>query len=450
MITDMTSGHPNKILWQFALPMLLSTVFQQIYNIADSIIAGRFIDENALAAIGASYPITMLFMAIALGCNIGCSVIISQLFGAQKYAEMKTAIFTALIAFGVLSLFLMGIGLIFSSPMLHLLNTPFNIFEASGIYLRIYVLGMFFLFLYNISTGIFMALGDSRTPLYFLIASSLGNIVLDIVFVVYLKAGIAGIAWATFLAQGIASLLAFITLMKRLKKVKTPDRLALFSLPLLKKILRIAIPSILQQSFISIGNLLIQGLINSYGAAIIAGYASAMKLNTFAITAFTTLGNSLSSFTAQNIGAKQINRIKEGYRAGLQIGFVIILPFFIGYFFFKTYMISLFMEAPTPIALETGQQFLTIVAPFYFVVAVKLVTDGILRGIGAMKPFMIATFSDLILRVFLSYVLAHFMGPLGIWLSWPIGWTIGTSLSVLFYRRSSTQNFRSASLQHTL
>lgn len=450
MITDMTEGRPSKTLWAFSLPMICSTIFQQLYNIADSVIAGRYINENALAATGASYPITMLFMAVALGCNIGCCVVISQLFGAKKYHKMKSAVSTSFITFTILSLLLMLMGLIFCNPMLRLLNTPTDIFEESGIYLRIYILGLVFLFIYNISTGIFTALGDSKTPLYFLIASSIGNIVLDIVFVVFLNGGIAGIAWATFLAQGISCILAFITLQCHLKKIKNTEDAPLFSVEMLRSITLIALPSILQQSFISVGNLFIQGLVNSYGASVIAGYSAAIKLNTFALTSFTTLGNGLSSFTAQNIGANKLERVKKGFNAGLLMAFCVVIPFFILYFFCNKAMICLFIKSPTPEALLTGKQFLTIVAPFYLVISIKLIADGVLRGAGAMKAFMIATFSDLILRVIISYILSYFLGAVGIWLSWPIGWIIGAVLSYMFYAQGIKQSFSFVKLREAL
>lgn len=450
MITDMTEGSPSKTLWTFSFPMLCSTIFQQLYNIADSVIAGRYINENALAATGASYPITMLFMAVALGCNIGCCVVISQLFGAKKYDKMKSAVSTSFITFTLLSLLLTLIGLIFCTPMLRLLNTPTNILESSGTYLRIYILGLIFLFIYNISTGIFTALGDSKTPLYFLVASSLGNILLDIVFVVFLNGGIAGIAWATFLAQGISSILAFITLRRRLKKRDCKKSTPLFSTEMLKSITLIALPSVLQQSFISVGNLFIQGLVNSYGASVIAGYSAAIKLNTFALTSFTTLGNGLSSFTAQNIGAGKLERVKKGFNAGLIMAFCVVIPFFILYFFCNKMMICLFIKSPTTEALLTGKQFLTIVAPFYIIISIKLIADGVLRGAGAMKAFMIATFSDLILRVIISYILSYFLGSIGIWLSWPIGWSIGAILSYIFYVQGIKQSFSFVKLREAL
>ena len=435
MIKDLTEGEPRKILWQFTLPMFVSVIFQQLYNIADSIIVGNYArhGEDALAAVGASYPITMIFMAIALGCNVGCSVIISQLFGAKRYREMKTAVNTTLLASAVLSVILTAFGLIFSPLMLTALQTPDNIFLDAGVYLKIYIGGFLFLFLYNVTTGIFTSLGDSKTPLYFLIGSSLSNIALDWVFVAVCHWDVAGVAWATFICQGIACVLAMFTLLKRLKTVVCEGKPELFSFPMLIRIGRIAIPSVLQQSFVSVGNIFIQRLINGYGSSVIAGYSAAIKINTFAITCFGTLGNAISNFTAQNIGAGKEKRVKQGFVTGLTMGFLIGLPFFLMCFFRSTALIRLFMDGESAEALNTGVQFLRIVAPFYFVVSMKLVADGVLRGSGIMVYFMISTFADLILRVVLGYVLAIPFDTTGIWMSWPVGWTIGTGLSLMFY-----------------
>lgn len=437
MIKDLTKGNPGKVLCQFALPMFVSVIFQQLYNIADSIIVGNFAanGEEGLAAVGASYPITMIFMAIAMGCNVGCSVVISQLFGAKKYRDMKTAVYTTLIASLGISVILTIFGVGLSNAMLRMINTPENIFYDAGVYLKIYIGGFLFLFLYNVVTGIFTSLGDSKTPLYFLICSSVGNILLDWVFVAIFHWDVAGVAWATFICQGIASVLAVVTLRKRLKEVVCEEKPELFSLTMLKKIALFAIPSVLQQSFISVGNIFIQNLINGFGSSVIAGYSAAIKINTFGITCFTTIGNAVSSFSAQNVGAGDNERVKQGLRAGQIIGLIVAVPFFVLCFFQGSMLIRLFMNEETTTALDTGVQFLKIVAPFYFVVSMKLTTDGLLRGSGAMGSFMIATFSDLILRVILGYVLSIPFGTTGIWMSWPIGWSIGTALSLAFYAK---------------
>lgn len=437
MNKDLTVGEPRKILWQFALPMFISVIFQQLYNIADSVIVGNFAmhGEDALAAVGASYPITMIFMAIALGCNAGCAVVISQLFGAKKYREMKTAVSTTLLASFVISIVLTVCGLLFSRGMLKMISTPENIFADADVYLKIYIGGFIFLFFYNVVTGIFTSLGDSKTPLYFLIGSSVSNIILDYVFVAMLHWDVAGVAWATFVCQGIACVLALFTLQKRLKSIEVGEKAESFSWPMLKKVMAFAIPSILQQSFVSVGNIFVQNLINSFGSSVIAGYSAAIKINTFAVTCFSTIGNAVSSFTAQNVGAGYYDRVKQGLKSGLLMGLIIGIPFFVSGFFGGGILIKLFMKEQSTVALETGVQFLKIVAPFYFVIPMKLITDGLLRGSGAMRYFMISTFSDLILRVALGYILAVPFGTTGIWMSWPIGWTIGTVLSLWFYKK---------------
>ena len=437
MNKDLTFGEPRKILWQFALPMFISVIFQQLYNIADSIIVGNFAmhGEEALAAVGASYPITMIFMAIALGCNTGCAVVISQLFGAKKYREMKTAVSTTLLASLVISIVLTIFGLLFSHGMLKMISTPENIFADADAYLKIYIGGFVFLFFYNVVTGIFTSLGDSKTPLYFLIGSSVSNIILDYVFVAMFHWDVAGVAWATFVCQGIACVLALFTLQKRLKSIEVGEKAESFSWPMLKKVMAFAIPSILQQSFVSVGNIFVQNLINRFGSSVIAGYSAAIKINTFAVTCFSTTGNAVSSFTAQNVGAGYYDRVKKGLKAGLLMGLIIGIPFFVSGFFGGGILMKLFMKEQSTVALETGIQFLKIVAPFYFVIPMKLITDGLLRGSGAMRYFMISTFSDLILRVALGYILAVPFGTTGIWMSWPIGWTIGTVLSLWFYKK---------------
>lgn len=436
MIKDLTEGNPQTVLWKFTIPMFISVIFQQLYNIADSVIAGKFAGENALAAVGASYPITMIFMAIAVGSNIGCSVVISQLFGAKEYGKMKTAVFTTLISSAALSAALTAGGLLGSRGLMMMINTPENIFTDGALYLRIYLGGFLFLFLYNVATGIFTSLGDSKTPLYFLIGSSIGNIFLDIWFVAGFHWGVAGVAWATFLAQGAACVMALMTLAQRLKRVQTAEKYELFSGDMLKRISRIAVPSILQQSFISVGNIFIQSLVNSFGSSVIAGYSAAIKLNTFTITCFTTMGNGVSSFTAQNLGGGRIERVKKGFGAGIKMCLLAAIPFFIVFFIFGENMIQLFMSGDGGgTALETGKVFLRIVSPFYFVISVKLIGDGVLRGAGAMRLFMIATFTDLVLRVLLSYILAGIFGVTGIWMSWPIGWSIATVLTCVFYRQ---------------
>ena len=435
MNVDLTVGKPEKVLWKFCLPLFGSIIFQQLYNIADSLVAGKFIGENALAAVGNSYEITLIFIAFAFGCNIGCSVIVSQYFGARDYRTMKTAVYTAMISSAIICLMLMLIGMIGCDVLMKLIHTPEEVFANSKLYLDIYLWGLPFVFFYNIATGIFSALGDSRTPFIFLAFSSTSNIALDVLFVTTFDLGVAGVAWATFLCQGVSCILALSVVFYRLKNINTDGKVSLFSISLFIKFAKIAIPSILQQSFISVGNIVIQRVINGFGAGVMAGYSASVKLNNLVITSFTTLGNGVSNYTAQNIGARKLHRIKDGFRAGIKMVWILSIPLATLYFFAGRQLLYLFMSDPTDIAIQTGIDYLKILAPFYLVISVKLIADGILRGSEMMSRFMISTFSDLILRVTLAALLARtFLGATGIWCAWPIGWTVATFMSVYFYR----------------
>ncbi len=434
MNKDLTVGKPESVLCKFCLPLFGSIIFQQLYNIADSFVAGKFIGDNALAAVGNSYEITLIFIAFAFGCNIGCSVLAAQLFGAKRYNDMKTAVYTSLISSAVTCLILMIVGTVFCDGLLRLIKTPEEVFADSKLYLDIYIYGLPFVFLYNVATGIFSALGDSKTPFIFLACSSLSNIGVDILFVTAFKMGVAGVAWATFLCQGISCVLALVVVFLRFRTIKTEGKVKLFSWRLLGSFSIVAVPSILQQSFISVGNIIIQSVINGFGTAVMAGYSASVKLNNMVITSLTTLGNGISNFTAQNLGAAKFDRIKAGFRAGLKLVWALCIPLVLIYEFAGKWLVYIFLDNPTGAAMDTGVLFLRIVSPFYFVVAAKLVSDGILRGAGLMKKFMIATFTDLILRVALAEVLSRTaLGATGIWLSWPIGWAIATVLSIVFY-----------------
>ena len=436
MNKDLTVGKPSTVLWKFCLPLFGSIIFQQLYNIADSWVAGKFISQNALAAVGNSYEITLIFIAFAFGCNMGCSVVVSQLFGAKEYSNMKTAVYTSMLTSAVICGALMLVGLLGCDSLLTLINTPEEVFADSKLYLDIYVWGLPFVFFYNIATGIFSALGDSKTPFVFLAVSSLSNIGMDILFVEAFDMGVAGVAWATFLCQGVSCVLAVVVVLLRLRKIHTEGKVRVFSGELLKRFILIAVPSTLQQSFVSTGNIIIQSVINGFGTDVMAGYSAAVKLNNLVITSFTTLGNGISNFAAQNIGAGKMERVKAGFIAGLKLVWLLCAPILLLYFIWGKGLMGFFLDEPTELALSTGVIFLRILSPFYFVVSAKLVADGILRGAGMMKQFMMATFTDLILRVVLAFVLSGtVLGSTGIWCAWPVGWCVATAMSIRFYHR---------------
>ena len=368
-------------------------------------------------------------------------MVVARHFGSKNYSRLKTTVTTSLIASVVIGLLLMGMGLIGADFLLRLIQTPAEIFGDSLEYLLIYLGGFLFLLVYNIATGIFSALGDSRTPFYFLAVSSVTNVFVDILFVAQFQMGVAGVAWATFLCQGIAAALALGVVIKRLKSLPESEKAPWFSADCLKELSLIAIPSILQQGFISVGNIMIQSMINGFGMAAVGGYSAAVKLNNMTITSVTAIGNGMSNYTAQNAGAGLPERIETGLSAGIKLAVGIAFVFTGLYLLAGPVFVGLFITDGNQAALSAGVLFLRIVSPFYLVIAVKLIADGILRGVNRMKLFMSATLTDLVIRVVCAAIFSRGLGLTGIWLSWPIGWIIAASLSLFFYRAVKQQRF---------
>lgn len=433
MAKDLTTGREGKTLFLYVLPMLGSMLFQQLYNIADTLVAGKFLGADALASVGNSYEITLIFLAFGGGMNMGSGIIIGQLFGAKDHVKVKTAITTSYISVIALSIVLTIFGVLACDWMLNAISTPAHLFHLSETYLDIYIYGLIFLFLYNVSTGIFAALGDTKTPFYFLLFSSTLNIILDIAFVVLLDMGISGLAWATFLCQGLSAILAMSSLFRKLKDITRQVVAPIFSGKILKKIISVAIPSMCQQSFVSIGNIMVQSIINSFGGAVMAGYAAAIKLNGVSISLISTTGNGVAAFAAQNIGAKKFDRVLNVRRATLKILSIISVSMCIIYSVFGNKLLTLFIDSSETEVIKVGVSFLRMVSPFYAVVMFKSVTDAVMRGAGDSRPFMYSTLLDLFLRALLSFVFSSFFGYIGIWLSWPFGWTAGTLLAFYFY-----------------
>ena len=304
---------PSRALFAFALPMIIGNLFQQAYTIVDSAIVGHYVGETALAAVGASYALTSIFICVAIGGGIGASVIISQHFGGHAYSRMKTSIRTAMLSFLLISLMLGGIGLCFSRQIMEALNTPADAMDIAVIYLNIYFYGLPFLFMYNILSSMFNALGESRIPLYLLIFSSVLNIFLDLYMVATLHLGVAGAAYATFIAQGISAVCSFLIFLHTLRRLDGKAE-TWFSKAEFSSMSRIALPSILQQSTVSIGMMLVQSVVNGFGTQILAGFSAGMRIESLCVVPMAAIGNALSSYTAQNIGAEKHERISLGYR----------------------------------------------------------------------------------------------------------------------------------------
>lgn len=426
---------PLKALLIFAFPMIIGNLFQQFYTMVDSVVVGRFVSEHALAAVGASYSLTNVFISIAIGGGVGASVLTSRYFGSREYRKMKTSVTTAMISFLMVSLILGGIGLFFGQEIMKLLNTPENILEQATEYLNIYFLGLPFLFMYNILSAMFNALGRSKIPLYLLIFSSVFNIVLDVVFVREFHMGVAGVAWATLIAQGISAVVAFLLFVREMKQYQGEKGDTRFDKEEFSRMSRIALPSILQQSTVSIGMMLVQSVVNSFGAEMLAGFSAAMRIESICIVPMAAMGNVMSSFTAQNLGAGKQERVVKGYHTGYGIvfGFGIILCVILEFFYQP--LIGMFLgEEGTALAISTGTDYLRFIGWFFTFIGLKMITDGLLRGAGDMKMFTVANLVNLSIRVIMAVTLAPVFGIAMVWYAVPVGWAANYVISFLEYR----------------
>ena len=425
---------PLRALFLFALPMIVGNLFQQFYTMADSMVVGRYVSENALAAVGASYSLTNVFICVAIGGGAGASVLTSRYFGAREYDRMKGSISTALLSFLAVSLVLAALGLSLGREFMILLKTPEDILNMAVEYLNIYFCGLPFLFMYNVLSSMFNALGRSRIPLYLLIFSSVFNIVLDIWMVRSLHLGIAGVAWATLIAQGISALVSFLIFLRELKSYPgTPKKLC--SPGELSSMCRVALPSIFQQSTVSIGMMLVQSVVNSFGPQMLAGFSAGMRVESLCIVPMAALGNAMSSYTAQNLGSRQTGRVREGYHAALRLTAFFAVFLCLSLEFFHAPIITSFLGSDgTSLALETGSSYLRFIGFFFALIGLKMSTDGLLRGAADMKLFTLANLANLSLRVIFAVTMAPRFGIAMVWYAVPLGWLVNFLISFWEYR----------------
>ena len=472
---DMLKDAPGKSLFFFALPMILGNLFQQFYNMADSVIVGRYVGEDALAAVGASYSLTTVFIMIAIGGGIGASVITSQYLGAREYGKMKISVYTALISFAAVSIVLGAFGFVMCQRILLALRTPANILEDAVLYLRIYFVGLPFLFMYNVLSAVFNALGNSKTPLYLLLFSSVLNIFLDLFMVLALHLGVAGVAIATVTAQGLSAVISFLLLIGALRKFRggaqvcgsgltaeawkrqeaelereigcrelvsaeankakrKAEREKMYSLEMLGSMVKIAIPSMVQQSIVSIGMLLVQSVVNGFGSSVLAGYTSGMRVESICIVPMIATGNAMSTFTAQNLGAGNPDRVKKGYFTayGIVIGFAVLILAVLS--LFHVSIISAFIEDGSSIeAFAAGDQYLRFIRFFFVFIGMKAITDGVLKGAGDVAVFTLANLVNLGIRVFVSFRFAGIWGVEAVWYAVPMGWSVNYLISFLWF-----------------
>ncbi len=435
---DMTAGSPFKIILLFSVPLILSATLQQLYNLADNFIAGHFIANlDSFNAVGIVYPITVVFLDIAVGFGVGCGVVAAKFFGARDMKNLKKTATVGLISTIVLALIVTAIGFGVIYPLLNGMIGKSNnegCFNEALSYMLIYIAGVLFLFLYNYSMYMFQAFGNSKTPLYFLVFSTLLNIGLDLLFVMPIKMNNAGLALGTIISEGIAGVLSVVVLFKSIAKFDA-KHYEKFDKSILKSITGIAVPSILQGCFISVGGVLITAILTSVGGESVAGgYSASYKICYLAINIFTVLCNALSNYVSQNVGAKKYDRIMKGYFSTFIISAIFcaiaiasILPF--GEFWVRLFL-SEDAEGDVQIIVDAGKQFILCVVPFFVFMVVKIPLDGILKGATDMLGFTLGTSVDLICRVVGALVLGKLFGYEGIFFAWPVGWGVGMCISI--------------------
>ena len=431
LITDV----PLKALTFFAMPMILGSFFQQIYNMADSIIVGQFVGSAALAAVGACAALTNVFICVALGAGVGAGVLVSRYFGAREYGKMKTIVSTSLISFLILSIVLGVVGFRFSYSMMSVLQTPADILDDAVLYLRIYFVGFPFLFMYNILSNMFTSIGESKIPLGLLIFSSILNIFMDLWMVAGLGLGVFGAALATLIAQGISAVFSFLLFLSRMRRYKSHfgwfDRKELYSM------LQVAVPSVLQQSTVSIGMMIVQAVVNPFGTQALAGYAATMRVENVFSLIFVSIGNAVSPYVSQNLGAKKIERIKKGSHAALVLDIFFAVLAFIVIEALHTQISSLFLgKDGTTLAYQVSEEYMRWLGYFFIFMGIKMATDGVLRGLGIMCPFLIANMVNLAIRLFVALVFAPHFGIAFVWLAVPAGWFANFLISYVALRRS--------------
>lgn len=436
---DMTKGNPTKLIFYFAMPMLLGNLVQQLYIMIDAVIVGKFVSVDALAAVGATGAINFFMISLIIGLMSGIAVVVAQYFGFQDYNKLKDVIATASIAVIWAGIFFTIIGVLLAKPLLLLLRTPENILNDANIFLTTLFIGILPMSLYNGVSSILRALGNSITPLLFLIFSSLMNIFLDFVFVVWMDYGVQGAAWATVLSQVIAAVLCVYYAYKHVPYMRIQrDRFKIHK-PLLREMIRIGLPSGLQGAFISIGNMAIQSLINGFGATVVAAYTAASRIDSLTYQPGIAFGAASSTFAAQNVGAGKLDRVKKGFWSGIKVVTITSLAITLIVQLFAKQFLLLFVDGKEKEVIEIGMGYLLIVSLFYVVVGILFVVRETLRGTGdALVPLMMGIF-ELVSRLIIGFALSKVMGYEGLWWATPVAWVTATTLGLWRYKSGAWQ-----------
>ena len=432
-MNDMTQGSEWKRILLFALPMLIGSVFQQLYNTVDGIIVGRFVGMEAQAAVGAAFPVMFMLISLVAGITMGATVLISQFYGAKKMKEVKQAIDTTYIFLSGSTLVLTAIGLASTPFLLRLLQVPAEVFADANNYLRIMFFGLIAMFGYNSVSAILRGLGDSRTPMYFLIGSTLANIFLDLLLIIQFDMGVEGAAWATVIAQGLSFVFSIVYLNRTHRVFSFEVRTMRFNPVIFKKIVQIGLPTGIQQMLFSLGTMTIQSFVNGFGAIAMAGYFGASRIEAFAAMPIMSLGAAVSTFVGQNLGAGKENRIKKGISSAIVMAVITSLITTSVLFFFRDKLMAVFTTEPQVV--EVGASSLFVVAPFFIFIGVSFMLTGLLRGAGdTFVPMIISLVTLWLIRVPVAWILSPRIGVIGLWWGTPIGWATGFFLTIGYYQ----------------
>lgn len=430
---DLTKGSIVKAIILFSVPLLLGNLFQQLYNAVDSYVVGNYVGKVALAAVGASTPIINMLIGFFMGISTGAGVVIAQFFGAGDLSKMKKAIHNSIALTLVIGVVLTVVGLVFNDPILKAIGVPSDVFSEASTYLSIYFWSLIFVMIYNMGSGILRSVGDSKRPLYFLIFSSVINIVLDFLFVKNFGFGVAGAGYATLIAQAISAIMVMYVLMKTEDSYKVVLKDIKFDKEILLKIIKIGLPTGFQQSIVSLSNVIVQSYINVYGASVIAGYSVTIKIDGFVNLPLQAFNMAITTFVGQNIGAKQYNRVKKGayittFLAMVTIGFFVVIMYFFGRDF-----IALFNQEKDVI--DAGRLMQLTFLPFYIFLPINQVINGILRGAGrSAVPMYVMIFSFVFLRqIYLFLVTKVTSDVVYVFLGWPTTWVVCSLIFIVYF-----------------
>ncbi len=432
---DLINGPIAKSIFWFSIPLLIGNLFQQLYNTVDAYVVGNYVGKEALAAVGASSPITNMLIGFFMGLATGAGVIIAQYYGAEDHKNLKKAVHSASALTIVMSIVLTIVGVLGTNPMLHAIGIPADVFPESSTYLVIYFAGISFALIYNMGAGILRAMGDSKRPLYFLIIACIINIILDFIFVKYLGLGVAGAGYATLIAQGVSAILVVAVLMKS----DGPHRLYIkqihFHWTILKRIILIGLPTGIQQSIVSLSNVVVQSYVNSFGSSVVAGYSASIRIDGFVNLPLQSFNMAITTFVGQNIGAKKYDRVKKGSKSALYMTLAVIAVISVSLFVFGKEFIAIFNNERDVI--EAGRTMQLAFIPFYILLPFTQIYNGVLRGAGKSSvPMYIMVFNFVILRqIYLAIVTKFTSDVFFVFFGWPVTWITCAIMFLIYYHK---------------